>query len=69
MCIRKKQKKICDLCLYHEWCTLSLTDDTYCDQFCHKNRGMRLVCDTCRHQGTCEFNRYAEVVHCLFYRR
>lgn len=67
MCIRKKTKKICDLCLYRGLCPQDLTNNTYCDQFCHKKQGMRLLCDTCRHQYTCEFNRYAEVVCCMFY--
>lgn len=66
---KTKKKNICDLCLYIESCSLALTNNTYCDQFFHKKQGMRLLCDTCRHQGTCEFHRYAEVVHCLFYRR
>ena len=68
--IRKKTKKknICDLCLYIESCSLTLTDDTYCDRFCHRSQGARLLCQTCRHNGTCSFNRYAKVVHCLFYR-
>lgn len=69
MCFKRKPKKICDLCLYRELCTQDLTDDTYCDQFCHRSQGAKVLCHTCRHNGTCSFHRYAKCVHCLFYRR
>ena len=69
MCIRKKPKKICDLCLFKETCIVQLPNDTYCDQFVHRTSTARILCHDCRHRQTCRFSHYMKCLQCQFYRR
>ena len=68
MCFKRKPKKICDLCLYRESCMRTVSGRAYCDQFCHKKQGARVICLTCLNKDTCKFNRYAGCLYCKFYR-
>lgn len=69
MCFKRKPKKICDLCLYRESCTLPMADGTYCEQFRHRSQGENVLCLSCRHNVTCRFGLYAKCLYCQFYRK
>lgn len=76
MCIRKKPKKICDLCLYHNGCLVEQyhEPDHYCPSFRRKGLYVKqtevkhpVLCYTCRHEARCRFHYYMNCTQCAFH--